>query len=332
MATRTTAPDRMRRVLAIVPWIVANPSRTIDEVAGRFGLTTRELLDDLNVVFMVGLPPYSPDALIDVQIDDDGRVSIRLADFFSRPLRLTPSQGLALLASSDGLLTIPGTDPDGALARALAKLAEALGMGTGDALDIHLGAAEASMLDELRRAAIERREVDLRYYSYGRDERSDRRIVPWRVFAEGGSWYVHAWCYRAGGERVFRVDRIEELAVLATTSEQAQPAAAAGVGVGADDADGGRAVFNPGADDPTVTIELSPEAAWVVETYPVTVLEQRDGVPTLVEMVVTARPWLERLLVRLGPNARLVDATGLPGASAIAAEAATRILARYRTG
>ncbi|MEL7156256.1 MAG: hypothetical protein AAFN30_06630 [Actinomycetota bacterium] len=114
--SRPTAPDRMRRVLAVVPWIVANPGRKVSEVAARFGLGEDELLADLNVVFMVGLPPYSPDALVDVQIDDEGRVTIELADFFSRPLRLTPDQAVALLASSDGLLSIPGTDPAGALA------------------------------------------------------------------------------------------------------------------------------------------------------------------------------------------------------------------------
>jgi proteasome accessory factor C len=318
----------MRRVLAIVPWIVANPGRTIDEVSERFGLSTRELLDDLNVVFMVGLPPYSPDALVDVQIDDEGRVSIRLADFFSRPLRLTPSQGLALLASSDGLLSIPGTDPDGALARALTKLGDALGVGSGDALDIHLGDAEASMLDELRAAVAARQEVEIRYYSYGRDERTDRRIVPWRVFAEGGSWYVHAWCYRADDERVFRVDRIEELTVLSSTSDRRPPEAGdRGKGPAS-----GPVVFNPRSDDPTVTIELEPQAAWVVDTYPVTVLERTDGVPTVIRMVVTAQPWLERLLVRLGPSARVVDSRGLPEAASLAAEAATKILVNYRTG
>ena len=322
---RPTAPDRMRRVLAIVPWIVANPGRTIDEVADRFGMSTGELLADLNVVFMVGLPPYSPDALIDVQIDDEGRVSIQLADFFSRPLRLTPSQGLALLASSDGLLSIPGTDPDGALARALAKLGDALGVGADEALDIHLGDAEASMLDELRAAATDGREAQILYYSYGRDERSDRRIAPWRVFAEGGSWYVHAWCHRAAGERVFRIDRIEELTVLEERSEHRPPAEETGGGAPARGM-----VFNPRVDDPTVTLELGPDAGWVVDAYPVTVLERVDGAPTLVRMVVTARPWLERLLVRLGPAARVVDSTDLPGASTIAADAATRILANYR--
>ncbi|MDH3296245.1 MAG: hypothetical protein OER95_18150, partial [Acidimicrobiia bacterium] len=81
--SRITAADRLRRVLAVVPWIVANPGHAVSEVAARFGLSENDLLADLGVVFMVGLPPYSPDALIDVQIDDKGRVTIMLADYFS---------------------------------------------------------------------------------------------------------------------------------------------------------------------------------------------------------------------------------------------------------
>ena len=172
--SRSTAADRMRRVLAIVPWIVANPGRAVAEVAARFELTEAELLADLGVVFMVGLPPYSPDALVDVQIDDEGRVSIALADFFSRPLRLTPDQGLALVASSDALLSMPGTEPDGPLARALAKLERSLGVGSDDPIDVHLGSAEASHLERLRNAAAAGTEVEITYYSYGRDDTTTR--------------------------------------------------------------------------------------------------------------------------------------------------------------
>ena len=318
MAGKPTAPERMRRVLAIVPWIVTNPGRTAVEVAHRFGLSERELLDDLNVVYMVGLPPYSPDALVDVQIDDEGRVTIRLADFFSRPLRFTPSQGLALLASSDALLSIPGTDPDGALARALAKLSQSLGSGADDALDVHLGLAEGSMLDQLRAAAAAGTEVEILYYSYGRDEHTKRTVAPWRVFADGGSWYVQGWCQLADGERLFRVDRIETLTMLETTSDRPVP----------DDV--ASAVFQPGSEDPTVTLRLQPEAAWVVDTYPATVVETTDGFPSVVTMVVTAKPWLERLLVRLGPQAEVIGAEGIDGAEGLGARAAARILERYR--
>ena len=320
MTSRPTAPDRMRRVLAVVPWIVANPGQKVADVAARFGLSEKELLGDLNVVFMVGLPPYSPDALVDVQIDDEGRVTIQLADFFSRPLRLTPDQGLALLASSDGLLSIPGTDPGGALARALEKLGRALGVGADEALEVHLGDAEATMLDQLREATRAGREVELIYYSYGRDERTERTVDPWHVFADAGSWYLNAWCHRAQGERFFRLDRIERLEILDS------PASNRPVDLG-DRA----AIFQPRDDDPRVTVVLKPEAFWVADYYPVEVLSRSDT-EMVIEVVVSAVPWLERLLIRLGPDAEVRGSEGLEGATELAGKAASKILVRYRSG
>lgn len=319
--SRETAADRMRRVLAIVPWIVANPGQKVADVAARFGLNEEQLLADLGVVYMVGLPPYSPDALVDVQIDDEGRVTIRLADFFSRPLRLSPGQGLALLASSDGLLSVPGTDPDGALARALHKLGAAIGIGGesgGTQLDVHLGAAEGRMLDQLRNAATSGTEVELSYYSYGRDTYSTRAVAPWRVFADSGNWYVHGWCHLAEGERIFRVDRIESIVEL---ERQAS--------VRPDDGDEGRGTFHPQENDPRITLDLEPGASWVVDSYPCQeVIELGDG-SLRATLVISAVPWLERLLVRLGPSATVVDAVGLPDAELLASQAAGRILARY---
>lgn len=317
VVSRITAADRMRRVLAIVPWIVANPGELVADVAARFGLSEQELLADLGVVFMVGLPPYSPDALVDVQIDDEGRVTINLADFFSRPLRLSAGQGLALLASSDGLLSVPGTDPDGALARALTKLGAAIGV-AGDDIDVHLGAAEGQMLDQLRTAATQGTEVELTYYSYNRDARTTREVAPWRVFADSGAWYVHAWCHLAGGERIFRVDRIENIVELGRLTEK-RP----------DDGEQGQGNFHPREGDPRITLELEPSAAWVVQSYPCeNVTESEDGKITAT-LVISAIPWLERLLVRLGPAATIVAAEGLEDAESLGSRTATRILQRY---
>ena len=315
--SRVTAADRLRRVLAVVPWIVANPGHQISDVASRFGLSETDLLADLGVVFMVGLPPYSPDALIDVQIDDEGSVTIQLADYFSRPLRLTPGQGLALLASSEALLSVPGTDPDGALARALDKLAKAVGIENNDAVDIRLGTAEDSTLDQLRAAAASATEVEIVYYSYNRDATMAREIAPWRVFAESGNWYVHAWCHVAEGERVFRVDRVEELTALGRPAQ---------VQIEAERDQ----VFLAGDETSRVTLLLDPAAGWVVDAYPVEeAVEQPDG-RLLVTMAISEIPWLERLLIRLGPGAELVDSNGIERADLLAAAAAARILKRYQ--
>lgn len=318
--SRTTAGDRLRRVLAVVPWIVANPGCRVVDVAARFGMREPDLLADLEVVYMVGLPPYSPDALIDVQIDDEGRVSIMLADYFSRPLRLTPSQALALLASSEALLSVPGTDPEGALARALDKLAQVVGVDGADAVDIRLGSAEHDILDQLRLAAAESTEVEIVYYSYNRDARTERQVAPWRVFADSGNWYVHAWCHTAEGERIFRVDRIEAL----TPSQQparVQP-----------DGDSGRVgVLDRREGMARVTLRLNQEAAWVVDSYPSERVEAGPDGDLIVELAVTEIPWLERLLVCLGPQAEVTAADGIEGADRLGRDAADRILARYQS-
>ncbi|MST32331.1 WYL domain-containing protein, partial [Acidimicrobiaceae bacterium USS-CC1] len=119
--SRAPAPERLNRLLTIVPWVASNDGPTVQEVCARFNVEEAELLADLDLLFLCGVYPFTPDTLIEVDVAD-GRVWIRFADYFRRPLRLTPGEGLALVAAGEALLAVPGADPDGALAGALAKL------------------------------------------------------------------------------------------------------------------------------------------------------------------------------------------------------------------
>ncbi len=318
MSARITAGHRMKRVLSMVPWLVAHPGVAVAEAAARFGISEKELLDDLNVVWLVGLPPYTPDSLVEVVLDD-GRVWIHYADFFKRPLKLTPAQALALVVSSDALASVPGADPAGALPRALDKLAGSLGLDTTERVDVDLGIGDPAVLTDLRAAAEAATEVEIDYYSYNRDAETTRRIAPWRVFADAGAWYVDAWCHLANGERLFRVDRV---AALRATGEPSTHLPGP---------DAGDAVFHPDERHPRVTLELENEAAWVAEYYPTESVEVLDDGALRVVLAVTADAWLERLLVRLGPAVRSV--TTVAGAPADLAEAgaraAARVLRRY---
>ena len=42
----------------------------------------------------------------------------------------------------------------------------------------------------LRPAVADRHQVEIDYYSYGRDERTVRVVDPFRVFSDQGQWYV----------------------------------------------------------------------------------------------------------------------------------------------
>jgi proteasome accessory factor C len=313
--SRVSASTRLRRVLAMVPWLVSQPEGApIEEVCRRFDVNREQLLADLNVLWMVGVHPFTPDELVEVDLDED-RVAIRLADWFRQPLRLTPDQALVLVATGRSLASVPGADEDGPLARGIEKVAAVLGAGA-DAVDVTLGDANADTMETLQAAIDAGRQVEIDYYTYGRDERSRRQVDPQRVFADQGQWYLHAYCHSSGGERVFRIDRIESLRALdraATTRHDAT--------------DTGVAVFRVGPEIPRVVLELAPPARWVAEQYPVESVEERPDGTLLVTLAVSAPAWLERLLLRVGADGRLVDAPD--DLRAVAPRAARRILARY---
>lgn len=311
--TRPGATASVQRMLSLLPLVAARPDGVpIDELCSRYDVSREKLQADLDVVSLVGVAPYTPDLLVEVVVEDD-RVFVHLPVAFDRPLRLTPDEGLSLLAAGRSLLAVPGADPEGPLARALAKLATVLDV-DADRLDVDLGPAEAGNLAVLQAAIAGHERVQVRYYGYGRDESTEREIDPHRLFHDQGHWYVAAFCHRADGDRVFRVDRIE--AATPTGATFAPPAERPSLGA-----------FRPNPDDPRVVLELESAARWVVEQYPTEGVDELGGGRVRVTLAVAARPWLERLLVRLGPLGRVVG--GDPDLADLGREAASRILGRY---
>jgi proteasome accessory factor C len=308
---RMSAEDRLRRLLALVPWVAAHDGPTVGEVSLRFGLTEDELAADLGLLPLCGLYPYTPDMLIEADIED-GRVWVRYAEYFARPLRMTPAEALVLLAAGRTVLATPGADPEGPLGRALAKLARALQVEGDDPLAIALGRVPEGVVDAVRAALADHRQLELRYYTFGRDTWTERVVDPYRLYSARGEWYLAAYCHEADDERLFRLDRVERATVLATTFEPPEMPPAL-------------TVYTPRPDDPRVTIELAPEGRWVLSQYPVEEVDELDRGRVRVRLAAGSRAWLERLLLVLGSSAKVVDGDD-PGPAA-----ASRILSRYRT-
>jgi proteasome accessory factor C len=306
--SRPLAEHEVSRILALVPWIVAHPARPKTEVAQRFGISVAQLESDLDLVLMIGVPPYSPAEYIDVDAEGD-TVTIRLADYFRRPLRLDPGEGLALLAAGRALLSVPGSDPHGPLATALEKLEAAL-----ELPDLVVAIDAPEHLEAVRTAAENDERIEIDYWSAGRDELTTRRIDPTAVFFALGEWYVNAWCHRAGDERLFRVDRIR--AVRATGEHFEAAASALGPGE----------VYRPRAGDPRVTLLLPASAAWVAESYPAESVDETSDGRLEVRLAVSEPAWLARLLLRVGRDASVDDP---PELRTVAADAAARIAQRY---
>jgi proteasome accessory factor C len=195
---------------------------------------------------------------------------------------------------------------------------------------VTLGPVAPAVLDAVRRGASQRHKVAIDYYSFGRDGRSTRTVQPWRVFNRSGQWYLNGWCELAGGERLFRVDRIRSAEILDDTFPAPPPGPAPSRRGPTDRANNARpgarpAVYQPHSSDPLVVLDLAPAAHWVAEEYPNEGVERRPDGRLRVRLRANQRPWLERLLLRVG-----LDATMVEGDAQVRADAATRILRRYQ--
>jgi len=115
-----TAGDRVARLLNLVPYLLARPGIGIAQAATELDITERQLREDLELLWVCGLPGYGPGDLIDMAFDGDN-VTITYDAGIDRPLRLTPDEALALVVALRMLAEMPGIDGRSAIERALAN-------------------------------------------------------------------------------------------------------------------------------------------------------------------------------------------------------------------
>lgn len=293
----------------MLPWVIDHPGSTVDEVCERFGYSRSELFKDLNLVLVCGLPGYGPGELMDAFVDDD-EVIVDAADYFSRPVRLTATEALMLLAGGMAVLSA-GAAPD-ALRSAVEKLQRVIAP-DAESVTVDIG-SEPESAAILRGAITSGSVVTITYTALGSGKTTTRDVEPWAVFSTMGNWYLNGHCRHAQAERVFRLDRIREIAVTSEHFDRPEEPPTPEVR------------YSPSVEDVTATIRLSPAAAWVADYYPVTVLEEGPN-GKLVEFSATDPLVTARLLLRLGATARLETGDEVARATSDLRE---RIATRYR--
>src|SRR5690554_8221056 len=92
------AANWLARLLNLVPYLLARPGIRIADAAADLGVSEQQLRDDLELLWVCGLPGYGPGDLIDMAFDGD-RVTITYDAGINRPLRLTPDEALALVVA-----------------------------------------------------------------------------------------------------------------------------------------------------------------------------------------------------------------------------------------
>ncbi len=298
-----TSAERLRRLLALVPYVATRKVVSLPETAKTFGMTERELIDDLNLAWCVELRAPEPYCPIDLSYED-GEISISQAESIARPLRLAVDEASALLVALR-MLAETGGDRD-AVNRLIAKIEAAAGVAGAASSQVTIQQFDSPRVRRvaatLSGALTAGRRVHLRHYVQSRDEDTERDVDPMRLLVVEGRTYLEGWCRRAESVRLFRLDRVVKVDVLdvpAEVPEEAEPR----------DVDAG--LFRPSETDVLAELELGPEARWVAESYPCeSVTDLPDG-RLRIGLRTPDTTWVRRLALRLGEDARVVSSPEL---------------------
>lgn len=313
--SRTPAPgarDQVARLLTLVPFLHHRDGVRLEEAATLLGTTPQQVVQDLKVLFMCGLPGGLPDDLIDVDLDaivteegspvTEGVIRVENADYLARPLRLSATEASAMIVALRMLrdTSSAGASPE-LVDRVLAKLEAAAGAphveitpSPRDAQQV-VAAQLTTLVDE---AVATGRQLRLLYFVPSRDEESERVVDPYGVVTHGVFAYLDAYCHRAEGDRLFRLDRITKSELLPSVrTTPVRPTRDLSDGLFSDDAT---------PDATIVTLRLEAPARWATDYYPVRDVRSSDDGSAEVDLVVVDRRWLTRLLLRLAPHATVV--------------------------
>ena len=316
------SPDRLakriRRILLLVPYAIKHPGVSVDELSTKFGVKKSDLVEDLNLLFMCGLPGYGPGDLIDVDFDS-GHVYVRMADYFAAPLKLAPVEALALYAGGAAMASVPDMEEADALHRALDKLGKALGADDEDRprVDVRFEETPSGQLAAIKEALARGKRLRIEYFSVSSNELSRREVDPWSLYAALGRWYLIGRDHLSSEERMFRVDRVKSAEVLDVEGDIPEGF----------DPSRYSAAFRDAPDQPTASFEISPRAArWFEEYYPVRRAETLADGWRMVEIAYGNIRWIASLVLSLGTDVRAV---GPDAAADAVADLATSILQRY---
>ena len=299
-----SAGTDVARMLTMVPWFLERPGASIDEAAEAFGVPPRTIRRDLSHLDFCGLPGLGGGALFDVTLERD-RVVVSMADELRRPLRLTPREALRLVLSLQAVDEAFG-DELPALRSAIDKVRHAADLPAHAAVAVGED-ADPSWLRTLRDAMRARQQVRLTYQGRHDDHPRDRVVDPWQLDVTPDGWYLHGHDHDADDHRVFRLDRVGSLEVLAAPVVHPPP-----------DTTLPEPRYEPAEDALEVVVRLGPGARWLADA-----VHHDEAVEVGEDLEVRfhtdAPRWVARLLLMGAPAVEVVAPAEI--AALVAAEA-----------
>jgi proteasome accessory factor C len=207
--------SRAIRLLDLVPYLVSHPGISVSALAKEFGVSRDEILKDLNLLFLCGLPGYTPLELIDISFDDEV-VVVRDPQNLDSPRNLTESESLALRISLSALLEM--TPPSNPMYDKIASLSEKITHAFSPDIPVDsiefTPDREKNILHTLEKAIRDKLDVRLEYLNLAKDELSLRVVTPEFITLQANRNTLNAYCHERSGIRTFVISQIRSVNLI----------------------------------------------------------------------------------------------------------------------
>ena len=218
--------NRTDRLLAIVLELQGRGRQRAEDLAATFETSKRTIYRDIQALGEAGVP------LISVP----GRGYSLMKGYFLPPLSFSTDEATMLLLGSDFMAQNFDAQYRAAAQSASRKIEGVLPEKLRD--EVHYlqnsirfvsggttaDATEAEMIQQLRRAIIERATVRFCYHTrhaqQGRTTQQTRAADPYGLVHFSNAWHMIAYCHLRQDVRNFRLDRIENLELLPQTFQR----------------------------------------------------------------------------------------------------------------
>ena len=209
---------RALRLLDLVPFLVRNPGISISELAKEFGVSKYEILKDLNLLFVCGLPGYTPLELIDISFDDES-VVVRDPQNLDSPRNFNESEALALRIALAGLLEVTPQNhrEHQKIKQLISKIGAAFASEIPEGAIDFVADKERQILSIIEGAMKSEADLEIHYLNMARDTARTRVVTPHSLSILRERTLLEGFCHVAQGLRTFNIKNIQSAKAVPRT-------------------------------------------------------------------------------------------------------------------
>lgn len=206
--------NRINRVLSILSIVSQNQGITVDELALKVGMKSRNLMKELDFISLIGKPPFKPDDYVDIYVENK-KVFVEFDQKLNRPLRFAKPEAIAILLSLELL------DPEVDI-KSVETLKKKMEDAIKESVDQYTPLREMVLLDNptrlvseyfsiIREAIASNHKLRINYFSLNKNQTRPRTIRPYLLNKNLGNWYLTGYCELRKDLRTFRFERIQSV-------------------------------------------------------------------------------------------------------------------------